>query len=62
MFEYKKFLEKPIRIKKTNPRLANIIANAIIFARQNKHFLFPLSSLSGKEEVSIKAHLDRCYV
>ena len=26
MFEYKKFLEKPIRIKKTNPRLANIIA------------------------------------
>ena len=25
MFEYKKFLERPIRIKKTNPRLANII-------------------------------------
>lgn len=25
MFEYKKFLERPIKIKKTNPRLANII-------------------------------------
>lgn len=25
MFEYKKFLDRPIRIKKTNPRLGNII-------------------------------------
>ena len=25
MFEYKKFLERPIRIKNPNPRLANII-------------------------------------
>ncbi len=25
MFEYKKFLQHPIKIKKTNPRLANII-------------------------------------
>ncbi len=25
MFEYKKFLEYPVKIKNTNPRLANII-------------------------------------
>lgn len=26
MFEYKKFLEYPVRIKNANPRLANIVA------------------------------------